>query len=353
MRARATLPFLLLLLLAEAGAVPLSALELSQGKIRLTLAEDTGRFNLSYLSAAGVYVPLLSPQDPRTTMLSIVLDSSIFRMGDSAGFARTAEKTPTGARLVWTSDFLTVTEAFSFVTSVGSTAADGIRVDISLKNTSRQDFTAGIRYLFDTWLGETGSTPFFTDTLASIRRETTFSGRSLPRYWVSPRPADPEQLGLQCMVSADGVTRPDKIVFANWKRLSDAAWNYTTSDARDFNLLPYSKNDSAVAQYYGPQRLAQGSQLTVTIVMGKYNPAGFPAGAAAAGDFARAVEQSLAQGTSAPGPGGLHAELSTVNMILSRVDAALASGADISESDLSLMESALSDLKARGPANSK
>ena len=346
---------LLPLLLCLAIASPLSALELKQGKMKLTLFEDTGRFSLSCLTAAGTYVSLLSPQDPRTTTLSVVLDSRIFRMGDSAGFSRVAEKTPAGARFAWTSDFLTVTEEFSFVTSVGSTDADGVRIDITLKNTSHQDLAAGIRYLFDTWLGESGPAPFFTDAVSSIKRETSLAGAALPRFWVSPLPGDPQQMGLQCMVSADGVTRPDKIVFANWKRLSDAAWGYTTSDARDFNLLPYSKNDSAVAQYYGPRPLPQGGQITVTIVMGRYNPAGLPATAAAAGDFAAAIQQSLAQGTL-PGPAAGsagHADLDTLDMILSRVDAALAPGSTISNADLSVMESALSDLKARAPVNGK
>ena len=345
---RAALLFLAGIALLAAVA-PLAALELDQGKIKLTLAEDTGRFGLSYLNAAGTYVPFLSPQDLRTTTLSVVLNSTIFRMGDSAGFSLAAEKTPAGGRFVWKSDFLTLTENFSFITSAGASAADGIRMDITLKNTSRQDFTAGIRYLFDTWLGENGPVPFSTDKVSSINRETTLSGRSLPHYWVSPKTGDPEQIGLQCMVTEDGVTQPDKIVFANWKRLSDAAWTYSTSNARDFSLLPYSKNDSAVAQYYGPRPLAQGTQFTVTIVLGKYNPAGFPATTvASSGDFARTVQQSLAAGKSAPGsPVALHADLTTVDEILSRVDAALAPGADISESDLSLMESAISDLRVR------
>jgi hypothetical protein len=331
------------------------ALELDQGKLKLTLTEDTGRFSLECLSAAGDYLPLLSPEDPRTTTLSIVLDSTIFRMGDSSGFEMNAEKTQSGARFVWKSDFLTVLERFTFVTSAGATAADGIRIDITLQNTSRQDFTAGIRYLFNTWLEKNDAVPFATDTLSSIRKETTFGGKNLPRYWVSPRSGDPKQFGLQCMVSEDGVTPPDKIVFANWKRLNDASWNYDTSEARDFSLPPYSKNDSAVAQYYGPWPLAQGTQFTVTIVLGKYNPAGIPATSAfEAGSFAGAVQQSLAAGRSALGSGaGIRADLSTVDEILSRVDSALAPGAGISESDLSLMESAISELKARSSTYGK
>ena len=102
--------------------MPLAALELDQGKVKLTLAEDTGRFSLSCLTAEGTYVPLLSPQDPRTTSLSVVLNSTIFRMGDSAGFSTAVEKTQAGGRFVWKSDFLAVTESFSFVTSTGASA---------------------------------------------------------------------------------------------------------------------------------------------------------------------------------------------------------------------------------------
>jgi hypothetical protein len=352
MKARAG--FLLALFLL-AAYLPLHAMELSSGKIRLSLFEGIGRFAFSYRAASGGWIPLLSPQDPRTTMVSLVLDSRIFRLGDSADFAETVEKTSTGARFIWKSDFLVVTESFSFISSRGATASDGIRIDLTLRNVSRQDFTAGVRYLFDTWLGETGQAHFSTNTGLAVKRETTLAGRDLPRWWVSPRAGDPEQLGLQCMVTESGITRPDRIVFANWKRLSDAAWGYETSSARDFSLQPYSKNDSAVAQYYDPRPLPKGSQLTVTLVLGKYDPAGFAATSAAAiGDFQSAVRQSLAAEKTAPdAPSALHADLDTLDAILSRLDAALAPGADISEADLALAESTLRDLSARSPTNGK
>ncbi len=354
MKQRAGLLLMLLLL----ATFPVRALELTSGKIKLSIFEGIGRFSLSYLAAGGTWVPLLSPQDPRTTMLSVVVGSRILRMGDSAGFTETTDKLRSGARLVWKSDFLVVTETFSFVSSAGAPGPDGIRIDLTLKNVSREDFTVGVRYLFDTWLGERGPAPFTTDTGLVVKRETQFAGRDLPRFWVSPRPGDPEQLGLQCMVTEDGITQPDRIVFANWKRLSDAPWAYETSGARDFSLLPYSKNDSAVAQYYDPRPLPQGSQYTVTLVLGKYNPAGFPATSAVAAtppaDFQTAVQQSLAASKAATdAPTALRADLDAVNMILSRINEALASGADISDADLALMESTIKDLSAHAATNGK
>ncbi|HVP19427.1 MAG TPA: hypothetical protein VMU36_10550 [Spirochaetia bacterium] len=350
LRAGVVLPLFLIV-----AALPLHALEISSGRTKLSLFEGIGRFNFSYRTAAGDWIPLLSPQDPRTSTLSLVLGSRVFRLGDSADFVTTLRKTSAGARFVWKSDSLVVTEAFSFISSVGSTVADGIRIDLTMKNTSHQDLTAGVRYLFDTWLGETSPAHFTTDTGLEIKRETMFSGGNLPRWWVSPKAGDSEQVGLQCMVTEDGVTQPDRIVFANWKRLSDSAWSYTTSSTRDFSLLPYSKNDSAVALYYDPRPLAQGSQYTVTLVLGKFNPAGFPAPSAApASDFQSVVQQSLAAGKAAPdSPSGLHADLDAVNAILSRLDDALAAGADISDADLDLVESTIRDLSARSPTSGK
>lgn len=352
MRFRASL---LLGLIFAVPLLPLNGLEISSGKIKLTLFEGIGRFNLSYRSAAGDWVPLLSPQDPRTTMLSLVLDSRVFRLGDSPEFVERLEKTSGGARFTWKSQSLLVTETFSFLSSAGSNAADGIRIDLTLKNTSRQDFNAGARYLFDTWLGETGPAHFTTDAGLQVKRETMLSGGSLPVWWVSPRAGDAEKIGLQCMVTGDGITRPDRIIFANWKRLSDSAWGYTTSEVRDFNLLPYSKNDSAVAQYYDPRPLAPGNQSTVTVVLGKFNPAGFSAASTApAADFQSAVQQSLAEGKTHPdAPSSLRADLDALNAVLSRIDDALAPGASISDADLALVESTVRDLSARSATSGK
>lgn len=340
------------LVLPAASAISAPALDLSAGSMRLSLYEDIGRFSLAYAGGrqAANPVPLLAAQDPRTTTLSVLLDTRIYRMGESPEFSSSLQKTQLGARFLWVSPLLSVTEDFSFLSSQGSTDADGVRIDITLKNLSRQDFKAGVRYLFDTYLGEPGPVHFSTDRQPVLKRETTLAGQNLPAWWLSPRAGDPDQLGLQCMVSGQGITKPDRIVFANWKRLSDASWSYETSASRDFSLQPYSVNDSAVSQYYDPRTLAPGAQVTMTIVLGKYNPAGFtlaPARAAPS-DFAASIQKSLDAGKTAPSASAaLRADLSALNTILARVDAGLAAGGSATDDELALMESAIADLKAR------
>lgn len=345
--------------LLGAAALPGRALDLSSGLMKLSLFEDNGRFSVSAVKdqKTGAAVPLLAAQDPRTTSLSIVVGTKIYHMGENAEFSSALQKTPQGARFVWTSPLVSVTEDFSFVAASKGAQASAVRIDITLKNVSRQTVSAGARYLFDTYLGEMGPAHFITDRQQALSRETTLSGNGIPAWWLSPLTGDADRFGLQCMTSGAGITAPDRIVFANWKRLSDAPWSYETSSSRDFSLQPYSVNDSAVCQYYNPRSLAPGAFSVITIVLGVFNPAGFAASPSAgpsqapapdAAAFAASVQKSLDTAKAAPSANdSIRADLRTLDTILDRVDAGLSAGGGASNDELAVMESALADLSAR------
>ena len=159
----------LFLAIAACGFFPVPAwsLDLADGRIKLTLYEGIGRFSISCLTKGqnGIAVPLLAAQDPRTTTLSVVVGNKIYRMGESSGFPEKVEKIPGGGRITWKSSFLQVTETFTFIASSASPVTDGVRIDIGLKNVSERDANIGVRYLFDTYLGESKFVHFRTDTL--------------------------------------------------------------------------------------------------------------------------------------------------------------------------------------------
>jgi hypothetical protein len=356
-------------------------IDLTEGRLRVTLHDGIGRFSIAYLSNTreSAYSPLLVAQDPRTSLLSVVVGNKVYRMGEGTEFAQSSEKTADGARFIWKSSLLTITESFSFVSSSASTPADGVRIDLTIRNTSRQDLSVGARYLFDTYLGEASFVHFRTNTLTDVTKELALSGSALPLYWVSPLPNDPEELGLQVMTSGEGITVPDRVVFANWKRLSDASWSYTVSAARNFNLLPYSVNDSAVCQYYEPRTVAKGSELTLTVCLGKFNAAGFalrqPTPAAAPVVAAAAptpepapVEPAPAQPapvTPEPVPAAepaaptaqseaaaaavqaARADLAAVNALIAQIDGSIAAGRAVSQADIEQLRAAVAELKSR------
>ena len=347
-------------LLALAAAGPSYGLDAADGKVRLSLIEGTGRFTVScQAGASGAYLPLLATQDPRTTTLSVVYGNKIYRMGESSEFSERAERVPGGARFVWKSTFLQVTETFTFVAAKDAADSTGIRIDLSLRNLSEQDITAGARYLFDTYLGEPSGTHFRTPSVDQLSHELTLLPSDKAAWWESPLAGDKGNFGLQVMMSGAGITVPDRVVFANWKRLSDAAWAYDTSAVRNFSLLPYSINDSAVAQFYDARPVARSGEITLTLVMGLFSPAGYDASAPAtaavvaapapaAPDFTAAVQQSLDQGRAARDTEqAAQADLASVNSILNEIDSRMSGSAGIPDDELALIESAIKDLQSR------
>ena len=323
-----------------------SALEVTEGRVKLVLHEGAGRFSLYYLSSAqdSRYVPLFADEDHRTSVLSIVIGNRIYRLGEAASFKEEAEKTGEGARFIWTSKNLIVTAAFSFVASKGTPLADGIKMTLDLSNVSDRNLEVGVRLLLDTCLGEDSDAHFLTDSGDVVEGETTYAQANVPSYWISAKSASGAAQGLQVMTRGAQVSPPDSVVFANWKRLNDASWSYETSASRNFNLLPYSINDSAACHYYDPVTVPSGSARTVTVLMGNISPEGFVP--AQKDDIGAILEKATAGGEDIDPALALAADIETVDELIEEIDEILASG-DVAEDDLELINAVIQELKKK------
>ncbi len=337
-------------LLAFAICAPLlGSLELVHGRIKLTLHEGIGRFSIAYQTdpAKDFYTPLLFDKDPRTSVTCLSVGNKVYRLGESAEFREEMERTAGGARFKWTSVLLVVIEEFSFVT-------DGIRIDLTIKNESPQDLEVGVRTLFDTYLGESSYVHFMTDRIPEVNRETTIKGSEKTAYWVSPLIGDSGKLGLMRMLSGNGVTTPDRVVFANWKRLNDASWGYETSASRNFNLMPYSVNDSAVSEYFDPKKVARGSELRIVSVMGKFDQSGIETGGAIAAQDKSPPPQAVIPPKAVQDPAtAVRADLQTVDRLISDIDSGIASAGSITEEQIAVLSKMLAELKKRSAGYAK
>ncbi|HDQ14158.1 MAG TPA: hypothetical protein ENN41_05010 [Sediminispirochaeta sp.] len=253
------------------AAGPLIGLSIQQGRVKVVLHENSGRFSVYYLEdiQRDRYVSLLFERDPRTSESGLLMNNRILTLGKSSEFSQRIEKTVDGAKFVWTSPQLEVEQKFSFAKSDPNSLAEGIRIETKIKNISEQQQSVGFHLLLDTYLGEKGDVHFRTSNDEVLEREREFR-LDMPLYWLSPT-KDMSFEGLHSVLKGQGVTIPDRLVFSNWKRLSENLWNLQTQSRRNFNLLPYSINDSAVAQFYDPMRLPSGGQREITALMGAYN----------------------------------------------------------------------------------
>ncbi len=341
------------------GFLPLtlSALTIEQGRIRLVLHEETGKFSLYYLENLKKkrYDSLLFERDPRTSSLGILSDNKIISLGPTSRFEQTIDRRVDGARFIWISDELRITETFRFVKSQPNGLVDGVEIEVQVRNNGRSLKTIGIHMLFDTYLGEDEKAHFETSDGQELSGESVFSN-FMPSYWVSPADSDTYD-GLLGMLSGSGITRPERVVFANWKRLNEELWNLEIRSNRNFNLPPYSINDSAVCQFYGPERLPAGESMKVTTVLGAATGNQFSPGLSRKSTDEEAVDSSddsieKLRSSISSGSGGeeksLEEKLIVVDDVLSNIDALLANPEELSEDKIEVIEEALSELQNSG-----
>jgi hypothetical protein len=324
-----------LVLVVSAGAA-----EFIEGRIRLVLNENTGRFSLYYMAdiAREEYVPFFTDKDPRTSFLAVQVNDRNYRLGDSSAFKTSPGGSRTNPSLVFESQVLRITEEFSFVKTAGSYLTNGVKITITITNKGRQRVQAGARFLVDTSLGEEG-VHFSTDK-QEINSEALIDPSSEDAFWVSGN----DRFSLMGSVSGDGITRPDLVHFANWKRLNDASWKIPFYQGRNFNLLPYSIGDSAVCYYYEPAAVEPGNTRTITLILASGDDSGF-SGSIAEGpdDISRLIDISAKTETGDT----MRADLLILRDLTSKLDEYIKSDASVSEEELAAIELVISRLKAK------
>jgi hypothetical protein len=358
--------FILCTLVSVSAQVSVSSLEVTEGRVKLVLYEDMGRFSLYYLvdPEKKKYVSLFVDQDIRTSYLSLFVDNKVYKMGEASQFKETVEKKGSGALRTWVSDWIDVYESFGFFAS-GSRGIDGIRIRLTIKNKSGEKKNVGARYLFDTYLGERTQVHFTTDKLTKMENETMFESGNMIQYWISPEESEgePVKVGLKMICTGSGVTTPDRIVFANWKRLSDSLWSYTPPKGRNFSVRPYSINDSAVAVYYNPEQLEPGASRDIALSLGFVGSSkGETSGTGTESEEAKkqaekelleilaAKEKKDTQRKSYPVSKEnlkIIDDLTTIENLVDEINKILFSGDEISEKDMKIMEQMIAELKER------
>ncbi len=325
-----------------------TAVDLQRGKIKIVLNEKTGRFALYYSEdiASPTPIALFSADDPTTSKIKIQLADRVSTLGDDSTFTPVYEVLPTGGRIVWTGKTMKLTQTFEFLTSVASSVVDGVKETLSLTNTSEGvTLRPAIRVVFDSILGEKKE-HFKAQTGDSISLETKLD-TSFPDWWLSPSPAD-EKIGLLVMLGK-GATVPSKVIFANWKRLDDSVWDFSFRQGRDFNLLPYSYNDSAVAQYYDAQDLAPGANRDIVLIFGNRSAITF---AGAKVGTANVLSDILQEGRNkeVAGAAAVVQDLQALENILGQINAKLGEPTKATAEDFKLFKAILDQMDTRKAA---
>ncbi|MFP4372870.1 MAG: hypothetical protein ACLFPO_00900 [Spirochaetaceae bacterium] len=343
---------LLLLILTSVAAWQGSALELTEGRMRLVLHERSGRFSLEYRPDLRQerYIALIDNIDPRTSEIRIRDGNDVYRLGSSPRFDLSVERrTGGGASFVWESAELKITQQFSFVTSTSARLANGVVVELVIENVSEVPREVEARYLFDTHLAETRQAHFLLADGARIRSETEVRPSADRAWWATPHP-EREGVGFQQLIAGEGITRPERVVFANWKRLSESAYDYGVNSERTFSLLPYSIDDSAAAVYYGAEELAPGASRRITTLVGNFDADGYADYSPARTQSAELLDRARDETAPELDAGTAREELISVNDLLEEIETLLSEDGELDAEDVEVVEEILRQLEARKEA---
>ena len=203
---------------------------------------------------------------------------------------------------------------------------------------SEKDYSAGLRYLLDTWLGEKSGRHFTSPVTGTLQGESFLTGEFPERWMLST--------GDNAAVSVlldNPSTRPDRILFANWKRINDAPWLFDVNTTRGFTLLPYSINDSALALYYEPIPVRRGATRSITVVFGNESVSSLTNRVADTASQAASTFAALSESA----PLDLRADLITVRDFIRAINTLLESGEEPAQDELDSLKAVLQRLETR------
>ncbi len=330
-----------LALLLQAGFT----LELKDGRMRLVVEERTGRFALYYLSdvAKNQYTPFLYDQEIRTTYPTLMIDQKTYKLGDTSEFRVSVKADDLGAlRIEFRSAFCVVRQTFSFIASPGSTISDGVAINFSIYKVSQTEATFGLRMLYDTWLGEKSSAHFSASNAGQVSVETSFI--DMQDEWIRSSEGAAYTDGvtsLQVLLTSPA-TKPDRLIAANWKRLNDATWSFDTNAYRNYTLLPYSINDSALALYFDPTVLRPGAARSIRAILSQAND-GYPALA----EGKPMTPSFPIRAPSETAPLDAMADIIVLRSVIDAINAAIASGEKLDGQTMATLENTLRLLETR------
>lgn len=232
------------------------AVSLARDSVKVTVYPELCTFEIERkIPGTDKFVPVMSTIDPSTSTTTVRIGDKAYKVSDKKYFSSDLMGDENQVILTYYYPEVLVTQVFTLVKSKGSGEFDGVNVTWRIRNLVEARSNVALRFIFDSNLGEGLGVHFSTDGHPRISSETEISGDYLDSY-VLTKGRD-STLGI--LFKVKGFDSPERIIFANWKRLNSAYWDFTTEPGRNFSYMPYSVNDSAVA-FYWPSRILEPNE---------------------------------------------------------------------------------------------
>jgi len=246
---------------------------LSNRYLLIDVDDETGRLFMSTRGsleqvAADEQRILLFYDVPPASYTLIYVDGDLFTFGgDRGAFLKRPVVIGNYIQTRWGNDLIHVDQVVQWVEREDTGLQDGVLVRYEIENRSKNSIDAGLRILLDTYQGEQETSHFLLDDGTEVEYEWERTGDDIPSWWES-RKGNGQGPCLRGSLTETLVTVPQRVMFANYRSLLHDPYEHRIRRNRRFHSLPYSRNDSAVALFYGPVDLEPGGTVEFATILG-------------------------------------------------------------------------------------
>lgn len=229
--------------------------KLIANNLKLLVTEDDGRFILyGRKDMKDRWMPLIFEDFPSTTFFRFFKGNNRVPFGEGGkGHNSEIKIVDNSIQYFWSNDELKITLDYRLVQSAEKRPLDTLIIDLTVETLTEDEFDISYLFCLDTYLGESSGRHFVMPGNIVTDSETEFSGSTTLSYISSF--SERYQTGLSIAFNQEKQVKPERIYFANWKRVEQEGGDYRIKEGRDFDLKPYSINDSALVAEYKEQEV--------------------------------------------------------------------------------------------------
>ncbi len=169
----------------------------------------------------------------------------------------------------WQNRELKITLKYTLTSARSGDSSDTLLIDMNILNLNDTDITVNYILCVDSFLGEKSNRHFLLPGDIVINEEKEILKDGIPNYITSYDPS--QKIGLNVIFNKENQQSPYRVFFANWKKVEQSSGLYKVESGRNFDLKPYSINDSALFLEFRDVKIASKALASNRFVLSTKN----------------------------------------------------------------------------------
>ena len=235
-------------------------IELSKGIVQVKVKPNLGSFNICAINKKDKCIPLLSTSNEYTsTNLQIKTEKKVYKLVSDSNVNYSLLKNDNSMTVIYDIPKICEVKAnFKFLHSSSENDYDTLKVTYSITNkgTKKEDFS--LKAIYDTVLGETTQTHFYTSENNPVRNEVMYRTMQNQKWVISKN----NYASVQFLFDGGDTTPVEILALANNSTLTKNTWEPDMLSYRAFDTV-LSYNNSSIGVIWPTEKLMPNQSTNI------------------------------------------------------------------------------------------